>query len=61
MISNIIRNFNRKEKKEIGTNYLEFKSSTPMTITPNYDNAGITLQYSLDNVTCKRIARKNVN
>ena len=48
MISNIIRNFNRKEVN-VGS-YLTFKSSTPMTITPNYTNSGITLQYSLDTV-----------
>ena len=60
MISNIIKNFNRKEKKEISTHYLEFKSSTPMTITPNYTNAGITLQYSLDAVTWNTISAKAV-
>ena len=50
MISNLIKNYNRKEVKEevnVGT-YLEFKSSTPMTITPNYTNTGVTLQYSLN-------------
>jgi hypothetical protein len=36
MISNLIKNFNRKEVN-VGT-YLTFKSSTPMTITPNYTN-----------------------
>ena len=52
MISNLIKNFNRKEVIEevnVGP-YLTFKSSTPMTIAPNYDNSGITLQYSLDKV-----------
>ena len=28
--------------------YVEFVSSTPMTITPKYTNSGVTLQYSLD-------------
>ena len=62
MISNLIKNFNRKEVIEevnVGP-YLEFKSSTPMTITPNYANSGITLQYSLDTVTWTNIAAKAV-
>ena len=49
MISNLIKNYNRKEVKEevneevnVGP-YLAFKSSTPMTITPSCDNNGITL------------------
>ena len=58
MISNLIKNFNRKEDKI--KPYLTFKSSTPMTITPNYTNAGITLQYSLDTVTWTSIAAKAV-
>ena len=60
MISNIVRNSIRKEKKDIATHYLEFKSSTPMTITPNYTNTGITLQYSLDKVTWTNISAKAV-
>ena len=40
--------------------YVEFVSSTAMTITPNYDNAGITLQYSLDTVTWNNITAKGV-
>ena len=59
MISNIIRNFNRKEDINVGP-YLEFKSSTPMTITPNYTSAGITLQYSLDTITWNNIGAKAV-
>ena len=62
MISNLIKNFNRKEVIEevnVGS-YLEFKSSTPMTITPNYTNSGITLQYSLDTVTWNNITAKAV-
>jgi hypothetical protein len=62
MISNIVRNYNRKEVNEevnVGP-YLEFKSSTPMTITPNYTNTGITLQYSLDTVTWNNIGAKGV-
>lgn len=60
MISNIIRNFSRKEKKEEEEDisvapYLEFRSSTPMTITPFCDNTGATLQYSLDTVTWTNI------
>ena len=58
MISNLIKNFNRKEDNV--KPYLEFKSSTPMTITPNYDNTGITLQYSLDTVTWTNIVAKGV-
>ena len=58
MISNLIKNFNRKEVN-VGT-YLTFKSSTPMTITPNYTNSGVTLQYSLDKVTWTNIAAKAV-
>ena len=40
--------------------YLEFKSTTPMTITPNYTNSGVTLQYSLDKVTWTNITAKTV-
>ena len=35
---------------------LEFVSSTPMTITPNYTNTGVTLQYSLNGLTWTTIA-----
>ena len=56
MISNLIKNFNRKGV-DVGS-YLTFKSSTPMTITPNYTNSGITLQYSLDTETWTNIAAK---
>ena len=62
MISNIIKNFNMKEKEEdirVGP-YLEFKSTTPMTITPNYTNSGVTLQYSLDTKTWNNITAKAV-
>ena len=31
--------------------YVEFVSSTAMTITPKYTNSGVTLQYSLDSST----------
>ena len=31
--------------------YVEFVSSTPMTITPKYTNSGVTLRYSLDSIT----------
>ena len=58
MISNIVRNYNRKEDKV--KPYLEFKSSTPMTITPNYTNSGITLQYSLNAKTWINIGAKAV-
>lgn len=58
MISDLIKNFNRKEVKV--KPYLEFKSSTPMTITPNYTNTGVTLQYSLDSKTWVTIAAKGV-
>ena len=40
--------------------YVEFVSSTAMTITPNYTNTGITLQYSLDKVTWNNITAKAV-
>ena len=62
MISNLIKNFNRKEVIEevnVGP-YLEFKSSTPMTITPRYTNSGVTLQYSLDTITWTNIAANGV-
>ena len=37
--------------EELGVNgYVEFVSSTPMTITPKYTNSGVTLQYSLDGI-----------
>ena len=58
MISNLIKNFNRKEDNV--KPYLEFKSSTPMTITPNYTNSGVTLQYSLDAKTWTNISAKGV-
>ena len=62
MISNIIRNFNMKEDINVGPvgPYLEFKSTTPMTITPNYTNTGITLQYSLDTVNWVKEDGKDV-
>ena len=56
MISNLIKNYNKKEDNV--KPYLEFKSSTPMTITPNYTNTGITLQYSLDTITWTNISSK---
>ena len=58
MISNLIKNFNRKEVSV--DSYLEFKSTTPMTITPNYTNTGITLQYSLNAKTWINITAKGV-
>ena len=36
--------------------YVEFVSSTPMTITPKYTNSGVTLEYSLDGSTWTAIA-----
>ena len=36
--------------------YVEFVSSTPMTITPKYTNSGVTLEYSLDGTTWTTIA-----
>ena len=62
MISNLIKNYNRKEViEEVNVvPYLTFKSSTPMTITPNYNNSGVTLQYSLDTVTWNNISAKGV-
>ena len=36
--------------------YVEFVSSTAMTITPKYTNSGVTLQYSLDSSTWTTIA-----
>ena len=58
MISNLIKNYNREEVN-VGP-YLEFRSTTPMTITPNYTNTGITLQYSLDTVNWVNIVAKAV-
>ena len=60
MLINIIRNFNRKEEEVKVGAHLGFRSSTPMTITPNYTNNGITLQYSLDTITWTNIAAKEV-
>ena len=37
--------------------YVEFVSSTAMTITPNYTNSGVTLQYSLDGTSWTTIAK----
>ena len=36
--------------------YVEFVSSTAMTITPKYTNSGVTLQYSLNKTTWTTIA-----
>ena len=48
------------EKLLLATNkskpYVEFVSSTSMTITPKYTNTGVTLQYSLNGTTWKAIA-----
>ncbi len=43
------------EKLEVN-GYVEFVSSTPMTITPKYTNAGVTLQYSLNGTSWTTIA-----
>ena len=48
-----------KENINVGP-YLVFRSSTPMTIAPNYDNSGVTLQYSLDTKTWTNITAKAV-
>ena len=37
--------------------YVEFVSSTAMTITPNYTNSGVILQYSLDGTSWTTIAK----
>ena len=42
--------------KDTSNGYVEFVSSTPMTITPKYTNSGVTLQYSLDGLTWTTIA-----
>ena len=42
--------------KDTSNGYVEFVSSTPMTITPKYTNSGVTLQYSLDGSTWTTIA-----
>ena len=36
------------QSNALDTPYLEFVSSTAMTINPKYTNLGVTLQYSLD-------------
>ena len=59
MIRNIISSHSKEIIEEVKP-YLEFKSLTPMTITPNYTNTGITLQYSLDTVNWVNIAAKAV-
>ena len=48
------------KQEEVGNGFVEFVSSTPMTITPKYTNSGITLQYSLDTITWIDIAAKGV-
>ena len=45
-----------KQEEEVASGYVEFVSSTAMTITPKYTNAGVTLQYSLDNISWTNIA-----
>ena len=44
-----------KHEEEVGNRFIEFVSSTPMTITPKYTNSGVTLQYSLDCTTWTNI------
>ena len=46
----------KSEAKQNG--YVEFVSSTPMSIIPKYTNAGVTLQYSLNGSTWTTIATK---
>ena len=47
MISSLIRAFNVNTPAEYPSTYLEFRSSTPMTITPKYTNSGVLLQYKI--------------
>ena len=56
MISSLIRSFNGSTVKEIPTTYLEFSSSTPMTIKPIYTNSGVLLQYKIDGGQWKNIS-----
>ena len=44
------------ETKAKPSSYVEFVSSTPMIITPNYTNTGVTLQYSLNGTSWTTIA-----
>ena len=43
-------------KTKVVSGAVEFVSSTPMTITPQYTNSGVTLQYSLDGTSWTTIA-----
>ena len=43
-------------KTRVASGAVEFVSSTPMTITPQYTNWGVTLQYSLDGTSWTTIA-----
>ena len=43
-------------KTTVVSGAVEFVSSTPMTITPQYTNSGVTLQYSLDGTSWTTIA-----
>ena len=62
MLSNIIKLKGSDSNKDINNNnnpYLEFKSSTPMTITPKYTTDRVNLQYSLDTETWYNIANNS--
>ena len=59
MLSNIIKLKNLDLNKSINDNnnpYIEFKSTTPMTITPKYKTVGVSIQYSLDTETWYGVA-----
>ena len=44
-------------KTKVVSGAVEFVSSTPMTITPQYTNSGVTLQYSLDGTSWTTIVK----
>ena len=48
--------FKREQVRPVVHGAVEFVSSKPMTITPNYTNSGVTLQYSLNGSTWTNIA-----
>ena len=47
--------FKHEQEINVSNGAVEFVSSTAMTITPKYTNAGVTLQYSLDNISWTNI------
>ena len=55
----LIKGLGTTEELEV-KEYVEFVSSTPMTITPKYTNPGVTLQYSLDGTSWTNITSGSI-